>query len=379
MSDLHCRLSGSPTESILEVGATRIPPLNHPIQALLSLFSARQPHADALLLPGDLTNRACREGLNQGWDFAIEVARSLGTEKVIPVLGNHDVDSRRSRPDRDAFYDVRNLRPGFPFKDEDACRMYFSEGFCIEQIGEFTQVIAINTVIDHHNEQTAQQGGFDDGRVHRLSEFLKAAQVRPIRIAVMHHHPILHSGPFNKDLDVIQNGDKMIKVLRENGCRLVVHGHKHLARLSMSDGVAVFASGSFSANLGIFASSMANMFHFAEIEELNGHVRGRIETWVFHYGTGWGRANPAHSGFCFSTGFGAIEHVDRIAALLVDLAVSSPSLDRFPNEQVLAAVPDFAYLTPAEVSALEIPLRAEKLQLLDGNEGVAELWRLSGS
>ena len=338
MSDLHCRLTDSETDSCLEVGSTRIPPMNHPVQALLDLLAQRDLLVDALIVPGDLTNRASREGLSQGWDFALEIARALGTETTIPVLGNHDVKSRpAARRDRDAFYDARNLRPGFPFKDKDSCRMYFSDGFCSQTVGEDTQVIAINTVVDHTDEKSAKRGRIDDSRIHRLSEFLKNGENRPIRIAVMHHHPILHTGPFAKDTDVLENGDKLVGTLQENGCRVVVHGHKHLARLSMYNGVAVFACGSFSANLGIYASSMANMFHIAKIEEEKGYVRGRIETWVFHYGTGWVRANSVHSGFPYSAGFGARESADSIAAALVTLAASKPSSDRFLSEHDIPA------------------------------------------
>lgn len=377
MSDLHCRLASSSTDSSLEVGATRIPPMNHPVQALLDLLAERHVRADALIIPGDMANKASREGLNQAWDFAIEVGGALGTKKTIPVLGNHDVDSRRSRPDQDAFYDVRNLRPGFPFRNEKSNSMYFGEGFCIQPIDDAAEVVAINTVVDHHDEKSAERGAFDDSRIHRLSKFLESAPPRPIRIGLMHHHPILHTGPFTLDSDVLQNGDKLLKALRENGCRLVVHGHKHLARLSMNDGVAVFACGSFSANLGIHASSMANMFHFLEVEELGGHVRGRIETWVFHYGTGWGRASSVHSGFPFSTGFGARVSVDAIASALVELA-DQGSGDHFSSGQVIAAAPDFVHLTPSELKELDKQLRARKLELIDGRDGVAEMWRQSG-
>jgi predicted phosphodiesterase len=258
--------------------------------------------------------------------------------------------------------------------------MYLSDGFCVENVGDHTQVIAINTVIDHHDEKSAERGSFTDDRIHRLAEFLKHTQPTPIRIALMHHHPILHTGPFNKDADVLQNGDKLVKTLRENGCRLIIHGHRHLARLSMSDGVAVFASGSFSANLGIYASAMANTFHVAEIENVDGHTRGRIETWVFHYGSGWGHASPAHSGISFLTGFGATEHVDKIIASLTGLAKSQPAtVDRFTASQLVAVAPDFEFLTPAEVSVLESGLSLHKLQLVDTKDGLMELWRLSGS
>jgi len=173
VSDLHCRLSNDPTESSLEVGATRIPAIYHPVQALLELIEEKQMRADALLIPGDLANRASREGLSQGWDFALEIGRALRTGIVVPALGNHDVDSRRTRPDQDAFYNVRNLRPGFPFPDSESTTRYFAEGFCIQKVSSSTEVVALNTVIDHTDEQSAKRGRFDISRITRLAEFLR--------------------------------------------------------------------------------------------------------------------------------------------------------------------------------------------------------------
>lgn len=379
MSDLHCRLTNDPTESSLEVGSTRIPAVYHPVQALLELIDRKGMHADALLVPGDIANRASREGLSQGWDFALEVGRALGTNIVLPAFGNHDVDSRRTRPDQDAFYNVRNLRPGFPFGDSESAAKYFAEGFCLQNVTTAAQIVALNTVIDHTDEQTAKRGRFDISRIARLSDFLRRQETAPIRVAMMHHHPILHTGPFKADLDVLATGDKLIEVLRANGCCLVVHGHKHLARLSVNDGLPIFACGSFSAVLGVHASSMANMFHMLMLEANGGSQRGRIETWVFHYGTGWGHAHTEHSGFPFSTGFGSKQTAHDIAAVLEQSSANESDTDHFGFEWLARAAPDISYLTPVQLAQLRERLLAKGLQVSEGGDGIIMLHRLSGT
>jgi predicted phosphodiesterase len=189
---------------------------------------------DGLLVPGDLTNKARREGLSQSWDYVLEVGRHLGTDIVLPVIGNHDVDSRKQNGGQDPFFNIRNLRPHFPFRDEDARRMFFSEGFCLLDVGEHAEVVAVNTVIDHTDEVTAKRGAFDIARIAMLKSYLTSRPRRPIRIGMMHHHPILHTAPFLTDSNVIATGDELLRVLHEGGCEFVVHGHRHVPRLAMS-------------------------------------------------------------------------------------------------------------------------------------------------
>src|ERR1035438_7831444 len=122
VSDLHCRLATDSNDSLLTVGGLRNPSGRHPVQALLDLIDSEGIRADALLVPGDLTNKARVEGLQQGWEFALEIGRKLGTTVVVPVIGNHDVDSHRATPSLPVFHAVQNLRPGFPFADQELGR-----------------------------------------------------------------------------------------------------------------------------------------------------------------------------------------------------------------------------------------------------------------
>jgi hypothetical protein len=122
ISDMHCRLATDGNHSFLKVGSARVPSTRHPVQSLLDLIDRESLTVDVLLVPGDLANKACKEGLSQGWDYCLEVATKLNARMVIPVIGNHDIDSKRPRPEEAVFDQVRDMRADFPFANEDTGR-----------------------------------------------------------------------------------------------------------------------------------------------------------------------------------------------------------------------------------------------------------------
>lgn len=306
------------------------------------------------------------------------MGRALGAGLVVPVLGNHDVESQGSSI-REPMYIARNLRPGFPFESELARQSFFSDGYCILPAGADTQIVAVNTVIDHRDATSAERGAFDIARIDRLREALQRDLNRTVRLAVMHHHPVLHTSHYFTDEDVIPTGEALMNALRDGGCRLVVHGHKHVAHLRCVDGVAVFAAGSFSAMLQEYATSTGNMFHVMEIEAEPGNassLRGTINTWVFHFARGWGRASEEHSGFPFVAGFGSRLAVESIVTGLIGIANADMGRSRFQEAQVLGAVPDLRHLTPAESGDLKSRLAQNGLELADMGRGNFDLWRI---
>lgn len=375
ISDLHCRLTTDPHDSFLTVGGLRNPSGRHPVQALLDLIDGEGLRADALLVPGDLTNRARLEGLQQGWDYALEIGRKLGVSVVAPVIGNHDIDSHRANPGLPAFHAVQNLRPGFPFADPAAVQSFFADGYCVVRVGE-AEVVAVNTVIDHVDPTSAKRGAFGIDRIARMESSLSGTLMTPLRGALMHHHPILHTGTFLEDIDVIPTGDALLNSLRRLGCRFVIHGHKHFTRLSYVDGVAVFASGSFSALLQEFGTSIANTFHIVRVhgdQPIN--VRGVVHTWVFRFGSGWRRSNADHAGFPYSSGFGRRTPIADIIHDLMQLAATDGAKNRFLEAEVLDTIPDAKYLTPTEREEVNAALREHDLKVSDYDEGQLELWR----
>lgn len=375
ISDLHCRLAGDTNDSFLTVGGLRTPSSRHPVQALLDLIDAEGIAADALLIAGDLTNKARLEGLQQGWDYALEIGRKLRVPNVIPVIGNHDIDSHRTNPNTPVFHAVRNLRPGFPFANDADVQSFFADGYCQLRVGN-AELIAINTVVDHTDPATAKRGAFGLDRIERMERALTDRFNTPLRGALMHHHPVLHTGPFLDDTDVIPTGDALLASLRRLGCRFIIHGHKHFTRLSYVDGIAVLASGSFSAMLNEFGTSVGNTFHVVRIEgDHPNQVRGVINTWVFRFGWGWRRSNADYSGFPYSSGFGRQVPLDTIIAGLATLGAADHTRTRFLEENVLGAVPEAQYLTPTERDVVNESLAAQDLKLADYDNGRLELWR----
>lgn len=238
------------------------------------------------------------------------------------------------------------------------------------------QLIAINTIVDSTDKKSAKRGTFTNDRIERMERALQPQLTSPLRGALMHHHPYLHTGPFQKDVDVIQTGDALIAALGRLGCRFVIHGHKHHTRLSYVDGIAILACGSFSAMLGAYGTSVGNTFHVLSV---NGdhpeEVRGTVKTWVFQLGSGWTRSNLRYKGFPFQSGFGHTAPIFATINALKTLAESDQEESRFIEPRVLAAAPDAEFLTPSEREEVNRNLAKQNLKLDDYDDGHLELWR----
>jgi predicted phosphodiesterase len=376
ISDLHCRLATDSNDSFLKVASPRVPSGRHPVQSLLELIDRETLTVDILLVSGDLANKACREGLDAGWNYCLEIGAKLRARLIIPVIGNHDIDSRRLQPAEPVFGLVRNMRPDFPFQDIANNQSYFADGYCVIADGD-VEVIALNTVIDQIDEDSAKRGTFSFERIQRMEDTLSGTLRAPLRVVLMHHHPILHSGTFLGDEDVIATGDDLVAALRRLGCRVIIHGHKHIPRLSTLNDMSIFASGSFSALLHEFGTTFGNTFHVVRVEGSEpADVKGQIMTWVFQLGKGWRRSNEEYRGFPYLAGFGSSLGTPAIALQLADLANRHPGSNRFLQIEVLAAVPEVSYLTPSQREDLNAALLSNDLKISSLNDGQLELWRI---
>lgn len=121
----------------------------------------------------------------------------------------------------------------------------------------------------------------------------------------------------------------------------------------MHNGVAVFASGSFSANLGIYASSVHNTFHLVTLEEVDSHVTGKIQTWVYRHGEGWAAAHQLRSGFPASTGFDSRLSVATVLSALVQIAANNSGKQVFEIEELMTAAPQLYNLPPDAFTDLQ--------------------------
>jgi 3',5'-cyclic AMP phosphodiesterase CpdA len=309
ISDLHCHHSSSGyADSLLITDLARTPMANHPVSALLYLIESRDIRADAVLMPGDITNKVDQQGMISGWGFVREIAEALRAPIVAPTLGNHDVNSRV--PGDDPFHLAKALFPQFPCKSEDVVNEFWARGFCKIESDDF-RILIVNSVASHTNEVSAKRGLVSDQQLSHIRSFLTSAPRKKFQIAVFHHHPMLHEDINLGTADVMENGSLLMQTLSEGDVCLVVHGHKHHPKLSYAPGASplpVLAAGSFSAGLKYgLATRTRNVFHLLTLNEnvaISGLIRGTVKSWQFQYGKGWTPASCDAVDFPHRTGFG---------------------------------------------------------------------------
>jgi len=232
LSDLHCHpASVQPCGSLLLSDALRRPEKQHPVQALLDAISADSIEADLVLLSGDITYQIDRQGIISGWAFAKEISAALGAEILVPTIGNHDVDSRSSHQEYpNPFHIAENFSLEFPTCDRYQQNDFWKKGACLVRQQEYA-VLSINSSMKHFRETDCRKGGVSDECLDHIRALCREKALPDLRIAVCHHHPILHDDVSGGDESVMDRGDKLMSVLDELDFSILVHGHKHTPRL----------------------------------------------------------------------------------------------------------------------------------------------------
>jgi predicted phosphodiesterase len=267
-------------------------PKTDPVEAMLHLFKTHRPPltVDAVLVPGDVCHKAQSAAFRIAWERLRLLAYELGDLPLVATLGNHDVMSRTlgaSGP-----FGFAKTLPNFPVAAELASREYWADGSAIARVNGDWDIVLINTAHHHYSESLARTGTFDSASIDALSRKL-AGCLSPPRIAMMHHHPMVHSNPTADSKDVLPTGDAVLNVLANAGVKLVIHGHRHEPRFRRAGthDMLVFASGSYSIILEELAPSVRNLFHVIELNEDNDGLRGVILSWEFNRGHGWSEAS----------------------------------------------------------------------------------------
>jgi predicted phosphodiesterase len=300
ISDLHCHsrsdFGGTREESLLIGDAPRLPHGRHPVQALLEIIRTNSNiRAEALLCAGDLTHQASQSGLHASFGFVREIATELGASAVVITTGNHDVESRVGSGD--PFRVLKTLHPDFPIRSAEERDRYWTQGFSCTRLSERLEIVAINTAYHHYSEPEARHGTFPEAQIEALSRYLDDRDAAgPIpRIAVLHHHPVIHSPSGIDATDALPNGDRLMECLFARNCRVVIHGHKHFVRLRRCNysGVPglILAAGSFSAHLNKLSTNTNNLFHIVGLQELLPHPLGSVRSWEFNYSQGWSKTS----------------------------------------------------------------------------------------
>ncbi len=358
ISDMHCCHSSSKNacDSFLLSDQLRTPPEKHPVQSLLDSINKDHISADILLSLGDMTNRTDKQGLISAWGFINEIANALNVRSIIPTLGNHDVNWSRAQhiPEEDSHshnYIVKNLSSKFPYDIREQSNDFFANGVVHIEFDKWNFIV-LDSTYSMENKEDGECGKLTDSQISLARDKVSRIDKEEPKIFVLHHHPIIHDDPSAGRSDIIIGNEKFMELVEFARPSLVIHGHKHQARISYSkDTIPIIASGSFSAiPKGCLAGYVSNMFHLIDIQLIDGSICGIINSWIYAQIKGWFQSLTTEISFPCRSGFGCTENL----ASLRDKIINQFPDDEFLKwSQVISAFDQLKYLSPQQLKKLE--------------------------
>jgi hypothetical protein len=358
----------------------RAPSERDPILSLLKLIQDANISAQFLLIPGDICHKANGDALRSAWDDIDRIRDALGADATIATAGNHDLDSRYRAHPYDPRNALQNLSPTFPLTNDDANAAYW--GFGISQIayGE-TRFVIVNSCAFHGGAPAElEHGRISPIALERLSAMLAAGPDMPLNVLLCHHHPYPIAGiGYGRD-DRMMDGETLLDILDSSEFSwLVIHGHRHAARILYAGGSAyspvVLAAGSASIRLSPPLSVMTrNQAHLLTVVATPGSIdiNGVVDTWNYNPLLGWEPASR-DGGLPQRCGFG---HRGSLSAL-ADQIGNTVRSNGGPMlwERLITLHPEAQYLTPRDFDRLKACLVSAGVSLVESDSliEVAEL------
>jgi 3',5'-cyclic AMP phosphodiesterase CpdA len=249
LSDLHFGERGHQFNTPLDVNGEPVAGARYP-----SLLDHLEKHLrlpdDRLILgciTGDLTTFSTESEFSEAADFIRGFAgrmlddKSLARICIIP--GNHDLQydlPTLNERWQNCLKFYRELFPGHAFTTpDDFFQLHRFDG---------TIVLALNSAKYVEKGKPEQDRGNLDAdhlkMIKRMLDDIPAAEFESsIRIAIMHHHPILIPAlaETGRKYDAIHNSGLLLTLLRKYGFHLILHGHKHNPHIFSDDMRAGFA------------------------------------------------------------------------------------------------------------------------------------------
>jgi predicted MPP superfamily phosphohydrolase len=366
LSDLHCHslANNSNYQESYILTDKNVPVFQDPALSLSHLIkkSPSQFMVDIVIMPGDLTNKACPEGLKKGYDIMTKIKTELNAKDILYNIGNHDIDSRK-KYSPEPLTNLKNISIEYPFDNSDLNNLFWEKGYVIKEYEKYF-LLLINTAHNHTEIDKVNHGDIDLDTVRIIDEALDNIDNEKVGIAVTHHCPIEHSHYNSGINDFMHNGDSLIRILDKYNFSVLIHGHKHDPRIRASQGGInapfIFSAGSFSAFQDKLLLGGTNTFHILEIN-LDGKFKGygKIKTWFFVMAEGWSNT-IRNQYFNSETGFGAHFDLNDMRNKIIDKLKKSTNQMRQWDELVID-FPLLNYIMSED---------GEKLRMLLKNSGV---------
>lgn len=307
------------------IHGSKIDPMDSLLDYLNSPDPAIMPKADLLICPGDITTGACTRSFVRGWEDLNRLKQTLGAEQLIAATGNHEIISRATKEHSISGNAEIAIQPfehlietqNYParFDSPDKKWVYWGRGYQVAH-GDNWVVVIINSCHYHNSllPNEYERGRIGQAALAELREALKGLSKSYLyRIVVLHHPPSNHED-FNVDLGrtPMYNGDLLLQALEETGEDwLVIHGHKHLFRLTKSGSTeyspTILGAASFGALLTAeLANQTKNQFYIVELsienEASDNRLKGQLES-IYWDSSSWNICTEVAHGLPHGCGF----------------------------------------------------------------------------
>lgn len=333
-------------------------------KSLLDKIKSDGIRADLLVCPGDITTYAESTALRFAWEKLIELANALGCTFLATATGNHDVNSRNHTLNnvvRDLEIEngiveqLKLLEPAYPFvnfQSKDALLAhnnrvhYFGADFLLQENSEDYRLIILNSCGAHTSDPVDyERGAVSNSTLKWLEDSLKkvkAAQIKKLGILVCHHHPVLHSDHNLGSYDFMRGGTKLLDMLSDHGQWIIIHGHKHHAKLTYhsvgSKKIVIFAAGTLSAHKQTLGNEFANQFYVIDVDlnRKKGTPKGTLDVYSWQ-ANGWSLSKRISDGVFTGVGFGDVGCLEDLAESIsnrisgVTSVAWSSIVDQFPE------------------------------------------------
>jgi predicted phosphodiesterase len=151
-----------------------------------------------------------------------------GLKNIYMIPGNHDVDYDKSTLEERwvpyaGFLSRIRQQQIDPKKPHDMVELFLRD-----DLG--AAILCLNSEI-YIAKDTADvfRGEVDHAQIQRVHALLSNVPKEYVKVALIHHHPILIPDLVEPDrnYDAVLNSGKLLKMLRDKGFHVVLHGHKH--------------------------------------------------------------------------------------------------------------------------------------------------------
>ena len=367
VSDLHCHnlnnnlmKDGSPYQESLILTDKKTPIFQNPFESLKYLIEEEVDRdkykVDLLFMPGDITNKACPEGIEKGYEILREMKALFGADHLISNIGNHDIDSRKVH-NSEPLDSISKLPEDYPFDNKKWNQTFWKKGYAVLDFEDFI-ILAVNSVHNHVDVANVDHGYVDLDTLQVIDKELSKIKKDRVGVVISHHCPIEHSHFDSGTGDNIHHGDTLSKKMDKHNFSLFIHGHKHDPRLRTLPGGAnapyLFSSGSFSAFQSKLLLGATNTFHIIEIY-LDGKFKGKgkIKTWFFAITEGWTTNDNQY--FNHEVGFGAYADINEMSVEICNkIKASNGQICAW--DEILNSFPSVNFLMTEDIKTLKTKL-----------------------